>query len=254
MDVAMMQPAFMPWQGYFELIYRSEIFIFLDDFQFSVQSYHQRNRLFINSGRVGWCTVPVDKKLSFKEPLNRARINEQTGWRSKMWISIESNYRKAAYFKDFSPILKEWLAEKQGSLSDLNMSFIKKICDLLGLKREFRLSSERPTSLKRSQRVIDLLNWCDAKRYFCAKGAFGYMLDDGIFPCEKIEVLFQDFVPKQYAQINCDGSFIPHLSIVDPIMNVGPKETLQLIKGGTLKWQGWDEMKKALKELQGENL
>ena len=49
MKVGMMQPSFMPWQGFFELIFISDIFIFLDDFQFSVQSYHQRNRLFVNT-------------------------------------------------------------------------------------------------------------------------------------------------------------------------------------------------------------
>ena len=65
MKVAMMQPTFLPWQGYFELIYQADCFIFLDDFQFSVQSYHQRNRLFVNRDQVGWYTVPVKKSNAF---------------------------------------------------------------------------------------------------------------------------------------------------------------------------------------------
>ena len=47
MNIAMMQPTFLPWLGYFQLIHKSDLFVFLDDFQFSVQSYHQRNKLFV---------------------------------------------------------------------------------------------------------------------------------------------------------------------------------------------------------------
>ena len=63
MNVAMMQPTFLPWLGYFQLIYKSDIFIFLDDFQFSVQSYHQRNKLFVNQDQVDWYTVPIKKPM-----------------------------------------------------------------------------------------------------------------------------------------------------------------------------------------------
>ena len=62
MKVAMMQPTFLPWLGFFELIYQSERFVLGDDSQYSHASYHQRNRLFVQAGQVGWFTVPVQKK------------------------------------------------------------------------------------------------------------------------------------------------------------------------------------------------
>ncbi|MDD5560618.1 MAG: WbqC family protein [Candidatus Omnitrophica bacterium] len=246
MDVAMMQPTFAPWQGYFELIYRSEIFILLDDFQFSVQSYQQRNRLFVNKEKIGWYTVPVQKTSSFMAPLNEVRINEATKWRVKMWKAIELNYSKAPFFKDMLKPLKEWIFGDFSSLAEMNISFIKMVCGLLDLKREFRLSSDFPVSSKRSKRVLELLHWCGAKRYFSAKGAFEYMLEDGVFPVADIEVIFQSFTPKEYKQIGSLHSFIPYLSIADALMNVGPKETLELIKGGTSKWLIWEDMKRRL--------
>lgn len=107
MNVAMMQPAFIPWQGLFELIYKADIFIFLDDFQFSVQSYHQRNRLFVDKERVDWYTVPVLKSVSFGLPLNQTRISEQAPWRQKMWKRIYHNYAKAPFYEMTAPHIQK---------------------------------------------------------------------------------------------------------------------------------------------------
>ena len=76
MNVAMMQPTFLPWQGFFSLVYQSDAFIFLNDFQFSFQSFHQRNRLFVNQNQVEWYTAVVDKKTSFLRPLNETKMKK----------------------------------------------------------------------------------------------------------------------------------------------------------------------------------
>lgn len=242
MDIAMMQPAFMPWQGFFELIYKSEIFIFLDDFQFSVQSYHQRNRLFTSKGEVGWYTVPVQKSVSFKAPLNKTTINTALPWKEKIWKRIESNYSKAEFFGELAPHIKNWLFTDAHSLAEQNIAFIKLVCDLLGFKRHFRYSSEYATESKRSKRVLELIRRFKGKRYFCANGAFEYMFKDNNFPDEGVEILFQDFTPRAHKQIGATGGFIPFLSIADALMNIGPEATVGIVKNGTKKWLTWDEM------------
>lgn len=242
MDVAMMQPAFMPWQGFFELIYKSEVFIFLDDFQFSVQSYHQRNRLFVNRGQVDWYSVPVQKAVSFKAALNQAMINENVPWRGKTWKRMQQNYLKAPFFAEISFYVEKWIQFKSESLAAQNISFIKFVCDMLGIQRDFRFSSQYPTYAKSSSRVLELLRWCEADRYYCAKGSFGYMKEEGVFPVSNIELLFQDFAPKAYKQVGSPEEFIPFLSVLDALFNVGPEATAGLIKNGTLKWLSWDEM------------
>jgi hypothetical protein len=242
MNIAMMQPAFLPWQGYFELIYKSQGFIFLDDFQFSVQSYQQRNHLFVNKGQVGWYSVPVKKAESFKSPINRTKISESIPWRKKMWKRIEQNYSKATYFSEISPLIKKWLFTQERSLAAQNISFIRLVCRLLNFEREFWFSSQRPSCLRRSKRVLELIQWRKADRYFAAKGSFGYMLEDGVFPVEGIEVLFQDYHPKPHAQVGAKDHFEPNLSVLDALMNIGSEATADLIKNGTPCMLSWESM------------
>ena len=72
-----MQPTFLPWIGYFELLACCDKFIILDDFQFVYQSFHSKNKLFVNINTVDWYTVPIDKKNSFEQPLNIVKIKEK---------------------------------------------------------------------------------------------------------------------------------------------------------------------------------
>lgn len=243
MNVAMMQPSFIPWQGYFELILKSDIFVILDDFQFSYQSYHQRNRLFVNREQVDWYSVPVKKDVSFKAPLDQVVINDATAWRKKMWKRIQANYSKAACFSIVAPWIEAWLLEPAPSLSAQNTAFIKFVSGLMDYKGEFRFSSELPSTRARSERVAELLRWCQAKTYFCARGSFAYMQEDKVFPLPDITVLFQNHLPAPYRQVGSKNYFIPYLSILDALMNIGPEQTRRCVLSGTRKWLTWDEMK-----------
>ena len=243
MNIAMMQPAFMPWPGYFELIANADMFIFLNNFQFSVQSYHQRNRLFVDKGRVDWYIVPVLKTVSFKSQLNDTRIHEDIPWRKKMWMRIKTNYEKCEYFDSIRDELQIWLLTPSQSLASFNIGFIRLMCSHLCISTEFRNSSEFPVTADRSQRVLDLLRACGSTRYYCAKGAFDYMSEDKVFPVPDIEVLFQDFHQHRYYQRGSPQEFIPYLSVLDPMMNIGPEKTLAMIRQGTKKWLTWEEMR-----------
>lgn len=245
MRISMMQPVFMPWQGLFELIIKCDIFIFLDDFQFSYQSFDQRNKFFVNKGQVDWYTVPVHKALSFKSQYNFVKPNYDIPWPDKIWKRIQNNYSKASFFDEFAEPIKKWLYTEWESLSSLNISFIKLVCDSFKITLpEFRLSSQcsKVSDLKRSERVFGLLRWCGADSYLSAHGSFRYMYEDGVFPVKDIELLFQDFQPRPYQQIGSTDKFIPYLSAIDALMNIGPNSTLNLIMTGTERWLTWDDM------------
>jgi len=242
MNVGMMQPTFLPWLGFFELIYKSDIFIFLDDFQFSVQSYHQRNRLFVNKGQIDWYTVPIRKSLSFQMPLNKTQINEDTRWRIKSWKRIQQNYGRARYFKAYEAAIGQWLLSPAQNLAEQNIAFIKMICEILGFHGIFLQSSAYSSQEQRSERVLELLRWSDAHCYYCANGSFDYMFQDHIFPVSDIEVLFQNFIPKAYPQIGSPDNFVPYLCVLDALFNVGPDDTDELIKEGTIEWCTWEIM------------
>ena len=88
------------------------------------------------------------------------------------------------------------------------------------------------------------LEWRKATDYLCARGAFDYMLEDKVFPVEHINICFQDFKPKEYLQIGSPNKFVPYLSVIDALMNIGAEKTAELIKNGTETWLPWDHLVK----------
>jgi hypothetical protein len=199
--------------------------------------------MFVNvkQGQVAWLSVPVQKESS-RMPLNQARIAETEPWRQKMWRQIEDNYARTSCFRQIAPVVKEWLLTPAESLAAQNIAFIRLACELMGIRREFRLTSEHSSTLSRSERAVEMLRWCEADQYLSPRGSFGYMKSDGVFPVDGITAFFQDFLPKQYTQAGFSGEFVPYLSILDALFNVGPEATSQLIRNGTPKWRTWDEM------------
>ena len=241
MKVAMMQPTFLPWQGYFELIYQADCFIFLNDFQFSVQSFHQRNRLFVNRDQIGWYTAVVDKKASFQCPLNETKMNKNLPWRKKLWKRIEQTYGKTPYFQTLVLFLKQWILTDHDSLADQNVMFIQYVCEAFGWKRKFLFSSAYASTLNRSQRVLELLKIAEGTTYYAAQGAFDYMSQDGIFPVTGIEVVFQQYKQVPYSQ-NHSNEFVPYLSVLDALCNLGVESTADLIIKGVQLPLTWQEM------------
>ena len=252
MNIGMMQPTFLPWLGLFELIHKADVFIFLDDFQFSVQSYHQRNRLFVNRGQVDWYSVPIKKTLSYQMPLNKAQINEDIPWRIKSWKRIQQNYGKAGYFKVYEEEISHWLLSPYSNLAEQNIVFIKMICEIIGVDRVFQKSSEFASQKQRSERVVELLRWSNAHCYYCANGSFDYMFQDQVFPAGDIEVLFQNFNPKAYPQVGSPDNFVPYLCVLDALFNIGPDDTAELIKEGTIEWSTWEMMVSKKAEKSGD--
>jgi len=241
MKVAMMQPTFLPWMGYFALIENADVFVFLDNFQLSIQSFHTRNRLFIEKDAVGWYRVPILRKVSFGKPLNEARINESQNWRVKTIKAIKQNYRNTPYFSSYFPFVEDWLSADYRSLADLNMAFIRFVCNHFGWTTSFHCSSHYEIIGRRSKRILDILHHLGAAVYYSASGSFSYMHADHVFPVEDIIVYFQDFVSPTYPQTR-GHSFRSNLSVLDALFNVGGEETNTMIRRGTVRWLTWNEM------------
>ena len=117
------------------------------------------------------------------------------------------------------------------------------ICSLLHIEKKFLYSSDftRETGIqsKRTQHIIDILNWAKADLYLSAFGSFDYMKEDG-YDATLHPVLFQNFEPKPYKQVQSD-SFVPYLSVLDAMFNVGAETTLNLIRRGTDHWLTFEE-------------
>ncbi len=252
MKVAMMQPSFLPWQGLFELINNADKFIFLDDFQFVIQSHHTRNKLFVNKNQVDFYNVPVQKSKCFEAKLNETLIVENNIWKNKVLKRLQNVYCKTDYYNEIYPEIEKWLLQDYKTLADLNINCIKTICNILNINKEFLYGSdftkETSSLATRTQRIYELLEWAGATTYLSAFGSFEYMKED-YFDYKKYPVLFQNYIPKYYKQIHSD-KFIPYLSVLDSLFNIGAINTLELIQNGTKKWLTFEEMLKNSKNIK----
>jgi hypothetical protein len=238
MRVAMMQPTFLPWAGYFALVDAADLFVVLDDFQFQRHSFHQRNRVFIGR-EVRWVTVPVrhphDEQfplLSEVEPVLTQRF------RTKLLRSLQQTYGTSGHFATVSAGIREALERPWDTLADLNCELIRYVCLLLGITTDIKRSSAVGSSGRRSARVADLLERVRATTYLAAAGAEEYMREDGVFPLTHIETLFQRYAPVPYRQSQSDD-FVSHLSVLDLLFQVGPGEAATAVRAGAGEFVPW---------------
>jgi hypothetical protein len=240
--VALMQPSFLPWQGYFALIASADVFVFLDDFQFQRHSFHQRNRVRLADGSELWITVPVGRSGDAEFPsLDTARPIVDPKWARRLKATLDQSYGRAEYHDVVRPGVEKWIDTTWPSLAAMNVAFIRMVADLLEFTPEWALSSECGATGERSERVVALLRHLGARTYLCARGAFEYMAEDGVFPVPDVQVGFQHFEPQPYPQRRT-ADFVSHLSILDALFEVGPAATRDLVLAGQCSWDDWDAM------------
>jgi len=222
--VAIHQPQYLPWLGYFDKIDRADVFCYLDDVQYKKNEWQNRNRIKTAQGWQ-WLTVPVAYR--FPERINRVRIPSDIPWAKKHLHALVTNYRKAPFFKDYIGIFEGAYARQWEYLADLNIYLIeqlKKATAVASAAQTVRSSTlelrEDPT-----ERLIDICLTLGADRYLAGAGARNYM-DFGRFSASGIQVVVQDFRQPHYPQLY--GRFQSHLSIVDLIFNCGPESIHQL--------------------------
>jgi hypothetical protein len=240
--VALMQPTFLPWQGYFGLVAAADVFVVLDDFQFQRHSFHQRNRIRLADGSESWISVPVGHPNDGEFPtLGEAAPLVDPKWRRRLKATLDQSYGRAAHHAELRDPIDAWIDTTFASVADMNTAFIQLVASVLHFEPAWRRSSEIGSSGQRSERVLDLLRRAGAQTYLCARGSHDYMAVDGIFPVDDIEVLFQDFRPAPYAQRRAD-TFVSHLSVLDALFEVGADETRRIVLEGQRAWTPWRAM------------
>lgn len=224
MIVSIHQPNFLPWLGFFDKVDRADIFILLDNVQFEKNEWQNRNRIKGPNGPQ-WLTVPVQHR--FPQTIAEVCIDNQTNWRRKHWNAIASNYRKAPFFDQYSPLLEEAYQREWTRLVDLNIHLLKQVFDMIGLNTSIRLASEFQTDEVSSSRLSSLCKTVGGDVYLAGAGGHNY-LDTTPFESSRIRVEYQDYRHPEYSQLF--GSFIAHLSVLDLIMNCGD-QSLNMIRG-----------------------
>jgi len=238
----MMQPAFLPWQGFFGLVAEADVFVLLDDFQFQRHSFQQRNRIRLADGAESWIALPVAHPDAEEYPrLCDATPVVDAKWRRRLKATLQQSYGRAPHYGAWREEIENWIDGDWVSVAELNSAFIRLVARAMGFEPEWRRSSEVGATGQRSERVVDLLRRVGARTYLCARGSYGYMVEDGCFPADGIDVVFQDFAPAEYPQHRAD-SFVSHMSVLDALFEVGADETRRLVLDGQRAWTPWRAM------------
>ena len=218
--VAIMQPTYMPWLGYFSMIKNSHIFIFLDDVQVAKRSWQVRNRIKIKNDFT-FLTVPIKKTKSSRETkINEAVMADDLNWRAKHLKTIERSYSKSPYYTEVQNLIREALHFPADNLADFNINFITMICDRLSISTSLKKSSEVPVLGKKDEYLVSLCNHFETTEYLSALGSKQYIEEgENLFEKNNIILSYNTYVHPTYPQIN--GEFISHLAVVDALFNIG---------------------------------
>ncbi|MFJ8261825.1 WbqC family protein [Rummeliibacillus sp. NPDC094406] len=224
---AIMQPTYLPWAGYFSMISNVDKFVFFDDVQFARRSWQQRNRIILNK-QEKWLTVPVEKKGKRDQLILEVEVLND-GWRNSHSELLKQAYQKHPYFRDVQQIFEESVLNNSSDLlCDINIQFISTVMRYLEIDTEILYSSQLQSTGKKSEYLLKICEEIDADTYVSAPGSLEYITEEGYFS-SSIKVEKFDFVPKKYNQ-KCTENFIPYLSILDVIANLGRDGTKEYLK------------------------
>jgi hypothetical protein len=227
--VVVLQPGYLPWLGFFDQLIRSDVFVYYDDVQYDKHGWRNRNRIKSPTGPI-WLTVPVLNGGRFGQKINEVEIDNRSSWARKHITAIGQNYSKAPYVRRFLPQLEELLMRRWDSLAELDIASVEMICDWLGIDRKIQRSSQLGIEGEQSGRLLDICRHFKADRYLSGDSAQNY-LDIEAFAQQGVQVEWQSYQHPVYRQLH--GEFIPYLSIIDLVMNLGEK-SLSVLNGKPL--------------------
>jgi len=218
--IAIHQPMFLPYPGFFNKIKEADIFVIGDDAYYSRRYFYNRNKIKTPNGTL-MLTVPlIDPE---RKKLNEVKIFNETNWKHKHLRSLQTFYRKADYYEDHIPFFEKVYNKNWDLLFDISMETMYYLMEQLGLDIEIYYTSEilKDYEFKgKTQRIIDICKILGADEYLSGIGGKNY-LEPELFEKNGIKLEFQNYKPKKYKQLY--GEFIPNLSTIDLLFNMGEK-------------------------------
>lgn len=228
MKLAIMQPYFFPYLGYFDLINVVDHFVVYDSVQYIKHGWINRNRILKPTGGGQYITVPINRSSfhdSYKTPIMDVEIYQGDDWKTRIIGQLDHYRRKAPYFWETVKLVKSCLDTEEIFIARLNVSIFEKVCNVLEVKFTYNLSSEMQlpitSSLNAQDRVLEICEILGASRYINLPGGRD-LYDEQPFRERGIEIEFRDLPAFRYS---CqDYEFIPNLSIIDVLMWNAPEK------------------------------
>lgn len=217
--LVVLQPSYLPWLGFFDQMIRSDVFVYYDDVQFDKHGWRNRNRIKSPNGP-HWLTVPVLHKGKFGQSNLEVEIDNRQDWARKHIATIRQFYAKSPYLKLYLPELEDVLLSRWNNLVELDLAVVDLMCIWLKIKRKIVRSSELGVTGTQSKRLLRFCQHFGATNYLSGDSAINY-LDVDLFASSGIRIEWQKFSHPVYPQLH--GEFVPYLSALDMILNMGEK-------------------------------
>jgi hypothetical protein len=217
--IAIHQPQYLPYLGFFHKVAHCDCFVALDHVQFQKNGLQNRNKLKCNS-ETGWQWLTVPVLHNHGQSISQTRIDSATPWAKKHWNAVLMNYSRAPHFEDYSYAIRDLLCRDWTSLCELNMALIEWVLQVTDIPTPVIRSSSLGVEGERSELLINICRALDGDCYFSGPGGWRYM-DLSMFESAGIEVEWQEFECPVYEQRYAHRGFIPNLSALDALLNCG---------------------------------
>lgn len=226
MKVAIMQPYFFPYIGYWQLMNAVDKFIILDDVNYIMRGYINRNSILIN-GEPHRFTIPI-QQASQNKLIQDTKLNFQEKDKKKFITMLTNAYKKAPYYQKVMPIIEEIIFNEEEDLTTYLHKSLEGICNYLGIKTEIYRSSQiqKNTLLKAQDRIIEICKKMQAEVYINPCGG-RTLYNYKAFEKEDIQLFFLDTKSEKIVYQQGVETFKPNLSIID-VMVFNSVETIKM--------------------------
>jgi len=232
MKLAIMQPYFLPYIGYFQLINAVDRFVIYDNIQFTKKGWINRNRILAN-GKDEFITLPLKNDSDYLDIDKRQLADTFEEDRQKLLRRIKEAYRKAPHFERVFPFVEDLFNYSNRNLYAFIYNSLVEVCKFLEINTEFVISSSLKIdhALKSEQRVLAIASELDAGVYINPIGGLELYSGENFKACH-IELIFIQSDPILYKQFNHE--FVPWLSILDVMMFNQNDEIKKMLNSFTL--------------------
>lgn len=218
MIVAVHQPNYLPWLGFFRKMAACDVFVLLDNVQYPRRGFCNRTRVKSPQGEVVWLTVPVIKG-KYTEQISEIKLFEPEKNLKKQRLLLHHFYRRTPYYQLLADRIEAVFEGTWLELAPINIELIKVLAELLGINTPIITASSLGEVVgAKSERIIALCRVLGADTYLSGEGARAYN-DPQAFAEAGIKLVYQRFIPPEYPQ--GDAPFIAGLSVFDLIAHTG---------------------------------
>ena len=227
------QPAYLPWLGFFHKIAIADKFIFFDDVKYDAEDWINRNQIKTRKGPL-MLTVTVFASGDYKNNIASIKIKNSLPWRRKHWMTIQLEYGSSSYFKMYADFFYDLYSREWECLADFNLHMLEWFLKTLGISVVIQRANECSFSGKKSDLILDMSRKNNATAFIFGEQGIGYADKEKFRQCGVIPY-FRLYKHPQYQQLH--GDFIPNLSIIDLIFNMGPN-SLEILMANNITKQG----------------